>query len=346
MTAGSAWPGFKPRTKLVGAAPDQERSRCQPNDRETTTSPCDVPLRPPVPTGQSPHGSRLPTEGALVNKERILLIVLLLAVLQAAPLSLDFPRRRLEQPLLRDQRRQVDQLRHLGDRRAVGDQVGAAADAEHLPRRPVEVALYEDALDPVAGRATHRLSTKGSRGRRFSSAKIQQRSHASASARQNAGMSTNCNCGPSKRSKLGTAVGPSGVKRCRACGRPVEVDPGDAVPPDRMSTLAEIPGHRVVRTLGVVSELSSASGFTAGLKGNMALGSAMIRLRRSAAALGGNAIVGLNANVFGAAGGITSVLGGDAVGVLLIGTAVLIEVNPNDASAARPEANAEDRAGE
>ena len=40
---------------------------------------------------------------------------------------------------------------------------------------------------------------------------------------------------------------------------------------------------------------------------------------------GANAVVGLTGNTFGAGGGITSAIGGDAVGVLLMGTAVQIE---------------------
>ena len=50
-----------------------------------------------------------------------------------------------------------------------------------------------------------------------------------------------------------------------------------------------------------------------------------MKLGRSAAAAGGNAIVGLRHSTFGAGGGITNALGGDAVGVMLIGTAVTVE---------------------
>ena len=51
----------------------------------------------------------------------------------------------------------------------------------------------------------------------------------------------------------------------------------------------------------------------------------MSQLRQTAGALGANAIVGLSGSTFAAGGGITNMLGGDAVGVLLIGTAVLVE---------------------
>jgi hypothetical protein len=48
-------------------------------------------------------------------------------------------------------------------------------------------------------------------------------------------------------------------------------------------------------------------------------------LRKVAGSARANAIVGLHASTFGAHGGITNVLGGDAVGVLLMGTAVIVE---------------------
>jgi uncharacterized protein YbjQ (UPF0145 family) len=92
-----------------------------------------------------------------------------------------------------------------------------------------------------------------------------------------------------------------------------------------MTTLAVVPGHRVTRSHGVVTELAATSGFTATAKGNVALDTAMENLRRSAARLNANAIVGLHSSAFGAAGGITSAFGGDAVGVLLMGTAVTVE---------------------
>lgn len=50
-----------------------------------------------------------------------------------------------------------------------------------------------------------------------------------------------------------------------------------------------------------------------------------------------DAVVGLTSSAFGAAGGITSGFGGDAVGVLLIGTAVLVEpLSEVDSSPAGP----------
>jgi uncharacterized protein YbjQ (UPF0145 family) len=92
-----------------------------------------------------------------------------------------------------------------------------------------------------------------------------------------------------------------------------------------VTTLPHLPGYSIVRALGPVSVLSGSSGFTATSKGNTALNAAMKSLRDAAGGMRANAIVGLNASAFGAAGGITSAFGGDAVGVLLVGTAVLVE---------------------
>jgi hypothetical protein len=93
----------------------------------------------------------------------------------------------------------------------------------------------------------------------------------------------------------------------------------------RVTTLHELPGHRTLRALGPVWALAAASGFTAGTKGNDALAKGAKELMNQAQALGANAVLGLTCSTFGAGGGITSVFGGDAVGVLLAGTAVIIE---------------------
>jgi uncharacterized protein YbjQ (UPF0145 family) len=134
-----------------------------------------------------------------------------------------------------------------------------------------------------------------------------------------------------KQSKAGTNVR-EGVSCCNACGLPTEVsaaslDASDRyIPATHVTTLPTLPGYRTTGALGVVSELAAAAGFTAGMKGNDALRDAMLGLNRSAKLLGANAIVGIQATTFGAKGGITSGLGGDAVGVLLLGTAVTVEV--------------------
>lgn len=139
-----------------------------------------------------------------------------------------------------------------------------------------------------------------------------------------------CSCGLIKQARVGTHV-VEGVPLCNACGLPITI--GDAarapvkvsIRPDMMTTLASLPGYRTVEVLGVVTELSATSGLTATMKGTSALTAAMAALRDSAAAMGATAILGLTACAFGAAGGITSAFGGDAVGVLLMGTAVMVE---------------------
>ena len=98
-----------------------------------------------------------------------------------------------------------------------------------------------------------------------------------------------------------------------------------AVAKERVTTLAVLPGFRVTQVLGVVTSLSTDFGWTAQSKGNNALSGALVQLRENAAAEGASAIVGLQAAAFGAHGGITGGLGGDAVGIMLIGTAAAVE---------------------
>lgn len=97
------------------------------------------------------------------------------------------------------------------------------------------------------------------------------------------------------------------------------------IPMAGMTTTPEFPGHRIVAVHGVVSEISSSSIWTAKKKGESAFEAATAGLREQADALGANAIIGLSAAAFGAQGGVTRVVGGDAVGVILLGTAVTIE---------------------
>ena len=120
--------------------------------------------------------------------------------------------------------------------------------------------------------------------------------------------------------------------QCPACGTPPGADPGRTSPTQmtrgvtegRVTTLPTLPGHEIIEALGVVTNLSANSGWTATSKGNNALSQALSGLRSSATALGANAIVGLVGGPFGAHGGITSGFGGDAVGILLMGTAVRV----------------------
>lgn len=103
------------------------------------------------------------------------------------------------------------------------------------------------------------------------------------------------------------------------------LDVAGAVPEAMVCTTASLHGHTISAVLGIVTELSATSGFTATSKGNIALADALLRLRVSAAALGANAVVGVSGGPFAARGGVTNALGGDAVGILLMGTAVLVE---------------------
>jgi uncharacterized protein YbjQ (UPF0145 family) len=95
-----------------------------------------------------------------------------------------------------------------------------------------------------------------------------------------------------------------------------------SIPGRMMTTLPGLPGYEIVAVHGIVSELTSSAGWTASSKGNFALAEALGRIRVSAVLVGANAIVGMSATTFGAHGGITNMVGGDAVGVLLMGTAV------------------------
>ncbi len=100
-----------------------------------------------------------------------------------------------------------------------------------------------------------------------------------------------------------------------------------AVESHRVTTLDTLPGHRIVDSLGLVSTIGAMSGWTAKAKGDLAARRSYGELMWQAMALGANAVVGVSASAFGAGGGITSVLGGDAVGVLYVGTAVIVEAD-------------------
>lgn len=91
-----------------------------------------------------------------------------------------------------------------------------------------------------------------------------------------------------------------------------------------ITTLQSVPGYTINRMLGVVTVLAAASGFTAEMKGNDALVKARAQLMGQARDRGGNAVVGLTGSTFAARGGVTSAFGGDAVGIMLMGTAVIV----------------------
>jgi uncharacterized protein YbjQ (UPF0145 family) len=140
-----------------------------------------------------------------------------------------------------------------------------------------------------------------------------------------------CGCGLIKQNKVGTTMN-DGVESCNSCGLPIAptlaaiaATAATVIRPEFVTTLPTLPGYRVVKVLGVVTELAATSGLTATAKGTSALERGMAALRNSAAAMHANAVIGLTGSAFGAAGGITSAFGGDAVGVLLIGTAAVVE---------------------
>jgi len=147
-------------------------------------------------------------------------------------------------------------------------------------------------------------------------------------------MGTNvCYCGLIKQGKAGTTTR-DGVEYCNRCGLLTEppspsIKLLQPVSSTHVTTLATLPGFRITKVFGLVSEVGATSGFTASTKGTNALSITTEQLRRSATAMGANAIVGLQGSPFGAGGGITSAFGGDAVGVLLMGTAVWVEPEPN-----------------
>lgn len=149
-----------------------------------------------------------------------------------------------------------------------------------------------------------------------------------------------CGCLPTRRASFGTHV-VNAIEYCCSCGGYVDAGADAAritaheaatgakqtprIPAGRITTLNSLPGHEITESLGLVSALQSSSGFTAGAKGRTALGAVLTEFSQQALAVGANAVVGVHFATFGAAGGITSALGGDAVGVLMVGTAVVAE---------------------
>ena len=89
-------------------------------------------------------------------------------------------------------------------------------------------------------------------------------------------------------------------------------------------TIEQIPGYEITEIVGLVSQLVGSSGLTAGVKGREAKSGALRALRESARKMDADAVIGINFSAFGAAGGLTNMFGGDAVGVLVSGTAVKI----------------------
>ena len=97
----------------------------------------------------------------------------------------------------------------------------------------------------------------------------------------------------------------------------------------RITTLDHLPGHRIAYVLGLVSAVSSTSSGYAQSKGEAAFDTALGMFSVQALALRANAVVGVKVAAFAARGSLT-LLGGDAVGALLVGTAVLVEPEGTD----------------
>jgi uncharacterized protein YbjQ (UPF0145 family) len=93
-----------------------------------------------------------------------------------------------------------------------------------------------------------------------------------------------------------------------------------------LTTIDYVPGHQITEVLGLVTQLVGSSGLTAGVKGREAKSGALRALKNSAISMDANAVIGIQFSAFGASGGLTNVFGGDAVGVLVSGTAVRIEI--------------------
>ena len=148
-----------------------------------------------------------------------------------------------------------------------------------------------------------------------------------------------CECDSRDTYILSQRVYNGAEAHCKECGKPIKVSSKKSAFAEETHKLdqitvvstPDIPGHRVTAVLGLVTDLTGASGLTAGIKGREALTGALRGLRSAAHKKGANAIIGMNASVFGAGGGLTNVFGGDAVGVMLIGTAVIIEPIPGEA---------------
>ncbi len=139
-----------------------------------------------------------------------------------------------------------------------------------------------------------------------------------------------CRCDPMWRLGAKDSI-VDGAKVCGRCNLklawiPRHEEPAPEDDPNLvLTTIDYVPGYRITEVLGLVSQLVGSSGLTAGVKGREAKNGALRALSRSAYNLDANAVIGISFSAFGAGGGLTNVFGGDAVGVLVSGTAVRIE---------------------
>lgn len=97
---------------------------------------------------------------------------------------------------------------------------------------------------------------------------------------------------------------------------------GKPVPRLLMVSTDSLPGYTITKVLGLVSSVDSDAVWTASSKGQNALDASLAALVVQARSLNADAIIGLHMAAYGARGGVTSMVGGDAVGVIVWGTAV------------------------
>ena len=142
---------------------------------------------------------------------------------------------------------------------------------------------------------------------------------------------TYCFHGPSQRAKFGVDVGDDGIETCRRCRRPVRESVTRMAshaesPLVVVTTVANVPGCRVVAYRGVVAASAADHGRPQGHGPGSAWDAVMDDLRGQAAALGGNAVVGLQFHVASAAGGDTVHAAGTAVVAAPLGAVPLAAV--------------------
>lgn len=105
------------------------------------------------------------------------------------------------------------------------------------------------------------------------------------------------------------------IRTARERGRPFT-----ALPFANLTTTPELHGHRITGTLGIVTDVAPMAALNA--PDGAALDAGTWSLRLKAQSLGANAVVGLSVQVLPARTGLT---GTDAGGLVLSGTAVLVE---------------------
>lgn len=163
-----------------------------------------------------------------------------------------------------------------------------------------------------------------------------------------------CSCGLIKRAKVGTRQ-LDGVEFCLNCNKPTEISRENAAQAVEVAsaataaqavgalgdylmitTLDFLPGYEMTRTLGVVSATMSHTAWKANTqKARLATAfdGAMELLWRNAKIRGANSIVGLQMAANSSEGG-SAVFGGSSDGVVLMGTAALMERNLRETAVA------------